>query len=700
MVIELVAGRVISRHLGSSLYTWTSVIGIVLAGIALGNYVGGRLADRHRAAPTLATLFILSSIASVTITVLNNLVGNWLFLWTLPWPIRVGLHVAFVFLAPSVVLGMISPVAAKMALDHSAQTGRTIGSVYAWGVIGSIAGTFATGFYLIAAFGTASIIWAVGGVLGAMAIFYGLPSLRPGIWGAIFLVLVSLGTGPWAWAQAIGTRLALREEFPENLVYFDESQYSLVRVFEVDTDPPKRNMHLDKLVHSTITPSDPFALQYGYERIYSAITHRMMGERDSLNTLTIGGGGYVFPAYLDHEFARSRTEVVEIDPAVTKAALEAFGLPADHDLIVHHEDGRAVLTRLVEKRRTATALPYDFIFFDAVNDYSVPYQLTTVECMRQTHALLADDGALLMNMIDVFAEGRFLGALVKTIGEIYPFVNVFCEGSGVHAQPDVRNTFIVCATKHPLSAATIAASYDSAYGLYHLTQEDVIELERRAGNRPLTDDWAPVENMLAPVVKKSSRDFAGGMLAERAAGFLEAGDRDRAVKAAKRSLTFDEEAVEARLVLGNVALEDQNYEAAIEHYGHVVRTHPERNRVRLNLAGALARVDRTVDAITVLETAVRLEPDYALALQNLGILRLREKRVAEAVDAFRRVTALRPTSADAHANLGTALLDLGSADEARSELREALRLDPGHARAAAQLQRANAIDQSPQTDAK
>ena len=31
MVIELVAGRIIAGHLGSSLYTWTSVIGIVLA---------------------------------------------------------------------------------------------------------------------------------------------------------------------------------------------------------------------------------------------------------------------------------------------------------------------------------------------------------------------------------------------------------------------------------------------------------------------------------------------------------------------------------------------------------------------------------------------------------------------------------------------------------------------------------------------
>ena len=34
--------------------TWTSVIGIVLAGLAIGNYIGGRLADRYEARRTLA----------------------------------------------------------------------------------------------------------------------------------------------------------------------------------------------------------------------------------------------------------------------------------------------------------------------------------------------------------------------------------------------------------------------------------------------------------------------------------------------------------------------------------------------------------------------------------------------------------------------------------------------------------------------
>ncbi|MBK8271070.1 MAG: fused MFS/spermidine synthase [Planctomycetes bacterium] len=56
MMIELVAGRIIAKHLGASVYTWTSVIGIVLAGIAIGNYIGGPIADKHSNKKTLALL--------------------------------------------------------------------------------------------------------------------------------------------------------------------------------------------------------------------------------------------------------------------------------------------------------------------------------------------------------------------------------------------------------------------------------------------------------------------------------------------------------------------------------------------------------------------------------------------------------------------------------------------------------------------
>ena len=67
MVLELVAGRIIAPHVGVSLYTWTSVIGVVLAGISLGNYIGGRLADRCPPAQgrrLLGLIFVISGLAA------------------------------------------------------------------------------------------------------------------------------------------------------------------------------------------------------------------------------------------------------------------------------------------------------------------------------------------------------------------------------------------------------------------------------------------------------------------------------------------------------------------------------------------------------------------------------------------------------------------------------------------------------------
>ena len=46
MTLELTASRLIAQHLGVSLFTWTGIIGVMLAGTALGNLSGGILADR------------------------------------------------------------------------------------------------------------------------------------------------------------------------------------------------------------------------------------------------------------------------------------------------------------------------------------------------------------------------------------------------------------------------------------------------------------------------------------------------------------------------------------------------------------------------------------------------------------------------------------------------------------------------------
>ncbi len=185
MVLELVAGRVITPYVGTSLYTWTSIIGIVLAGIAVGNYFGGRLADRFatsrtRAKRVLAILFILAGVIAAGIGFYNSFFGTMPFLKNLDEPrLRIALHVTLVFFLPCFVIGHISPVVAKSALDLGLLVGRTMGSVYAWGVVGSIIGTFMTGFFFVAVMKTSTIILSVAALLVAMGVLYGIASVGP-----------------------------------------------------------------------------------------------------------------------------------------------------------------------------------------------------------------------------------------------------------------------------------------------------------------------------------------------------------------------------------------------------------------------------------------------------------------------------------------------------------------------------------------
>lgn len=151
MVVELVAGRVIAPSVGVSLHTWTAVIGIVLLGMTIGNLIGGRLADRFHTRKLCAILFVAAALACVAILLLHYIVGTRDFLLLSEidsWPLRISAHVVLVFLLPATALGLVGPVVAKMALDLGLQPGKTVGNVYAWGAIGMILGTFATGFVL------------------------------------------------------------------------------------------------------------------------------------------------------------------------------------------------------------------------------------------------------------------------------------------------------------------------------------------------------------------------------------------------------------------------------------------------------------------------------------------------------------------------------------------------------------------------
>jgi spermidine synthase len=79
-------------------------------------------------------------------------------------------------------------------------------------------------------------------------------------------------------------------------------------------------------------------------------------------------------------------DVVEIDPGMTKIAREQFRLRDDERLKIIHSDARLYLNEIPNGA-------YDTIFMDAFGTlFSIPYQLTTVEAVRQMHRSLKSNG--------------------------------------------------------------------------------------------------------------------------------------------------------------------------------------------------------------------------------------------------------------------------------------------------------------------
>ena len=171
LVLELVAGRILAPFVGVSIHTWTSIIGVVLAGISLGNYLGGVVADRAGSGRTLAILLGAGGLASVAVLPLASGLGA-LAPRDYPLVFRIVLLTTLLFFLPSVLLGMVPPVAIKHALGDLGRAGKVVGRVYAASTVGSLVGAFLTGFVLIAHFGTRAIILSVGLTLvlfGALA---------------------------------------------------------------------------------------------------------------------------------------------------------------------------------------------------------------------------------------------------------------------------------------------------------------------------------------------------------------------------------------------------------------------------------------------------------------------------------------------------------------------------------------------------
>jgi spermidine synthase len=494
LVIELIAGRIMAPFIGVSLYTWTSIIGVVLAGISVGAYLGGLLADRYPTQATLGCLLILSGLGAFAISPLTNYVGG--AQWNTSLMVRILLITTIIFFAPSCVLGMISPVVVKLTLSNLSKTGNIVGKIYAFSTLGSIIGTFATGFFLISWMGTRHLLFTMGAILMVSGVVFGGFFVRKktlvGVAVASFIPLL------WGFYGH-----AFKPPADSSAYYFKESDYYTIKLKKKDESTKGLTLEalvLDHLIHSYTALDDPLHLEYEYIRLYEEMVRWQTIEKKSFRVLFIGGGGYTFPRFLEATYPEAQIDVVEIDPEVTRVAVTYLGIPANTRIRTFNQDARWFVMNC---KGSGT---YDFIFGDAFNDLSIPYHLTTKEFTQELKRLLKPDGLYLANVIDNFKKGLFIPAYIRTLEEVFGKEQVNVVTASADLSDMGISTYVVVASSKKLEQE------DFTKGMRLLGDTDVmgrffpqslLQTYLQEKNPVLlTDDYVPVDNLIAPIFEE------------------------------------------------------------------------------------------------------------------------------------------------------------------------------------------------------
>ncbi|MFC2122870.1 fused MFS/spermidine synthase [Bacteroidota bacterium] len=437
MVIELIAARLLAPHIGVSLYTWTSIIGVILGGIALGNYLGGKLADKHPSPLFLALIFFTGALLTIVILPSIKVVTTEDFFGNLPVMWNFILKTACIFFMPAIVLSMVSPMVIKLALADLGKTGGVVGTIYAVSTTGAILGTFMTGFYFILWFGTNTIVWLVAIVLFLTGIVSWFAWRVPGRW-SLSLMNIIIGASVTLTVLISFILFELRESWREN--YTRESNYFAIRVLDGGNDI--KVLVLDHLVHSYINPNEPTALDYYYLKVFKELVTYSIEDNNAPRVLHLGGGGYSFPRYLEAIYPASVNEVVEIDPVVTQVAYEELGLPSDTSIKTHNQDARLFLIQRRAEER------YDVVIGDVFNDYATPFHLTTLEFNQLVKFHMTEDGIYLLNLIDDYERGRYMASFIHTLRQTFNFVYLLSPLGGLEFTG--TSTFVLAATDKPI----------------------------------------------------------------------------------------------------------------------------------------------------------------------------------------------------------------------------------------------------------
>jgi MFS family permease len=481
MVIEIAAARVLAPALGVSLYSWTAIIGTVLAGLAGGGWLGGWLADRVGGGRVLLGGAMVAAYGALLLPAASGVAPSVRFGAWDDVVARTLFVAAATVLAPSLGLGAILPAAVRAR----GASGRVVGTLYAAATAGGILGVFATGLVLIDVLGSRRTIVLAGAAVLLAALAGWARAGRPRA-AALLLVPFASALASPAWLDGPCTT---------------ESAYFCIQVIDSAEPGGTRALKLDRLVHGAISVDDPTAIGRGYARLMADVSDAFAPADGAQRALFVGGGAYVVPRYLTARYPTAEVDVVEIDPRVTGTAEGRLGLVHSARLRSHNLDARQFLLGGGPDR-------YDVVYGDAFNDLSIPHHLTTREFAAMVRSVLRPAGLYIVNVIDLFHDGRLLRSFVLTLREEFASVDVVLDIGERDAIQLERARRAPGDAEHRRAAVVVASQrrpdFDRLAALPRGTgvalPRDELDAYLAAGRGVvLTDDYAPVDALTAPI---------------------------------------------------------------------------------------------------------------------------------------------------------------------------------------------------------
>lgn len=484
MSMELIVSRILTPVFGSSTYTWGSLIGVVLAGLSLGYFLGGKISDRDPKFRKICSIIFSAGLYIVFIPFIAPGILEFT-LNTLPQNQFSSLFAIFAFVFfPTVLLGFVSPYVIKLGTVSLHKVGNVSGNLYSISTIGSIVGTFLTIFVLIPTIDVRTVLFGLGIALMIISLL-GLKKLPIILTVAVIIILFTP-------SSAIVTGLM---PHTGTVILETETQYSHLDVVDSDN---KRTLYLNGLKHSQMDKNNPNDLLITYTK-YFHLGNLFNPQLEKI--LFVGGGGFSGPKNFLESYPDSLIDVVEIDSKVIDVAKKYFSLRDNSRLQIFNEDARTFLVNSDEK--------YDLIILDAYAADYVPFHLLTQEYFQILKEHLEPRGVIISNLLGTI-EGDTSDlprSVYKTMKGSFSTVYVFTTADNNLGL--VQNLiFVATQNSEQLDKEDLEKiSYQNNVNNL-LDNIDYLKNYHIPGMRTddipiLTDGFSPVDTMINPVTSQS-----------------------------------------------------------------------------------------------------------------------------------------------------------------------------------------------------